>query len=130
MWRRIPINEDVLGRPRQVRPLKSSPRSRVWSASFDGTPAVVKQAVGGSDVGERFAREVTALRLAARADPQLAPRVLGVDDSARIMVLEHLPVRERVRGLGGLRHGLGPPARRHHVSRRGCAPTRHRAGQR
>jgi tRNA A-37 threonylcarbamoyl transferase component Bud32 len=68
----------------------------VWSASFDGTPAVVKQAVGGADVGERFAREVTALRLAARADPQLAPRVLGADESARIMVLEHLPVRERV----------------------------------
>jgi hypothetical protein len=96
MWRRIPIDVDVLGRPRQVKSLKSSPRSRVWSASFDGTPAVVKQSVGGADVDLRFSREVTALRLAARADPQLAPRVLGVDSAARIMVLERLPVRHRV----------------------------------
>jgi len=95
VWRRIPIDDQVLGRPRRVRGIKSSPRSRVWSAEFDGTPAVVKQSVGGSDAGERYQRELTALRLAARADPPLAPRVLGVDPDRRIMALERLPIRRR-----------------------------------
>jgi hypothetical protein len=92
---RIPIDEQVLGTPTRVRGIASSPRSRVWSAEFGGVPAVVKQAVGGEDAGERYEREVTALRLAARADPPLAPRVLGVDPERRIVVLERVPVRER-----------------------------------
>ncbi len=95
MWRRIPIDDQVLGKPRRVRGIASSPRSRVWSAEFDGTPAVVKQSVGGPDAGERYERELTALRLAGRADPPLAPRVLGVDPDRLITVLERLPVRER-----------------------------------
>ena len=93
---RIPIDERVLGRPTRVRGIASSPRSRVWSAEFDGVPAVVKQAVGGADAGDRYEREVTALRLAGRADPQLAPRVLGVDPERRIVALERVPVRDRV----------------------------------
>ncbi|WNV82132.1 hypothetical protein [Umezawaea sp. Da 62-37] len=96
MWRRIPISDEVLGRPRRVRGIKSSPRSRVWSAEFDGTPAVVKQSIGGPNAGERYEREVTGLRLAARADPRLAPRLLGVQPDERIMVLERVPVRRRV----------------------------------
>ncbi|HWO67872.1 MAG TPA: phosphotransferase, partial [Umezawaea sp.] len=93
MWRRIPIGDQVLGKPRKVRGIGSSPRSRVWSAEIGGTPVVVKQAVGGSDAGVRYERELTALRLAERAEPQLAPRVLAVEPEQRIMVLERLPVR-------------------------------------
>ncbi|MEO6085330.1 MAG: hypothetical protein ABIQ18_19655 [Umezawaea sp.] len=95
MWWRIPIDDRVLGRPRRVRGIKSSPRSRVWSAEFDGVPAVVKQSVGGPDADQRYERELTALRLAARAEPRIAPRVLAVDPDRRIMVLEKVPVRRR-----------------------------------
>ncbi|HEX6343697.1 hypothetical protein [Umezawaea sp.] len=95
MWRRIPIDDRVLGRPKHVRGITSSPRSRVWSAEFDGVPAVVKQSVGGSDAEQRYRRELTALRLAGRAEPRLAPRVLGTDPERRIVVLERLPVRRR-----------------------------------
>ncbi len=52
-------------------------------------PAVVKQVVG-ADAGQRVARELTALRLAAAASPAVAPRLLGVDLPARMLVLEYL----------------------------------------
>lgn len=51
---------------------------------------VVKQIVGGVDVEERYAREVTALRLAGRVQPPVVPAVLGTDDRKRVIVLEHL----------------------------------------
>jgi hypothetical protein len=95
MWRRIPIDDEVLGKPRKVRGIASSPRSRVWSAEFDGTPVVVKQSVGGGDEEQRYERELIALRLAARAEPRLAPEVLATDPDRRIMVLQRLPVRRR-----------------------------------
>ena len=93
---RLPIDDQVLGKPRRVRGIASSPRSRVWAAEFGGTAAVVKQTVGGADAGERYEREVTALRLAGRADPPLSPRVLWVDPERLVVVLERLPVRKRV----------------------------------
>ncbi|KAA2254044.1 aminoglycoside phosphotransferase family protein [Solihabitans fulvus] len=76
-----------LGTPTRLRKLPSSPRSRVWRAELNGVPAVIKQVVGGQDPGVRFDREVTALRLAARADPPLVPAILGVDPDRRILVL-------------------------------------------
>ncbi|MEU1734029.1 aminoglycoside phosphotransferase family protein [Streptosporangium sp. NPDC020145] len=74
-------------RPRR---LVSSPRSRVWRADMGGTAVVIKQIVGGADADERFRREVTALRLAARADPPLVPVLFGADPGHRIMVMEWL----------------------------------------
>jgi hypothetical protein len=82
---------DELGIPRTVRQLGSSPRSLVWLVEFAGSPAVVKQITGGPDAPDRFAREVTALRLAARARPPVVPEVLGTDPEAGVMVLEHVP---------------------------------------
>ncbi|MEV7616785.1 phosphotransferase [Streptomyces sp. NPDC089799] len=97
-----------LGTPRRARRVGSSPRSRVWRVELDDGPVVVKQAVGGPDAGERFGREVTALRLAARRTPggsggaggpggsggpdrvPVVPEVLAVDPGARVLVLEHL----------------------------------------
>jgi hypothetical protein len=41
-----PLGEDLraeLGTPTIVRRLSSSPRSRVWLAEFDGSPAIIKQ---------------------------------------------------------------------------------------
>jgi hypothetical protein len=58
-----------------------------------GTPAVIKQVVGGTDPAARYAREVQALRLAARAVPPIAPALLATDDQNRVMVLEHLTRR-------------------------------------
>ena len=81
---------DALGSPAVVRRLSSSPRSRVWLAEFDGSPAIIKQISGGADAGERFAREVTALRLARRVRPFVVPGVLGTDPGERVMVLEYL----------------------------------------
>ncbi|MEU0484432.1 hypothetical protein ABZ260_35285 [Streptosporangium sp. NPDC006013] len=80
----------LLGPVTRLRRLTSSPRSRVWRAEMDGTTAVIKQIVGGTDADLRFQREVTALRLAARADPPLVPEILGTDPEHRILVLEHL----------------------------------------
>jgi hypothetical protein len=77
-----------LGPASNPRPLESSPRSNVWSADVAGTPVIVKQIVGGSDVAARYAREVTALRLAARTS--VVPDLLGADPDDRVMVLEHL----------------------------------------
>jgi tRNA A-37 threonylcarbamoyl transferase component Bud32 len=79
-----------LGPATWVRQLDSSPRSRVWRAEVGGTEAVIKQITGGPDVDLRFQREVTALRLAARADPPLVPAILGVDFDRRVLVLEYL----------------------------------------
>lgn len=79
-----------LGTPVWRTRVGSSPRSVVWSAEVGSTPVIVKQAIGGSDVAARFARELTALRLAASADPPLAPRVLGADPDHHVLVLEHL----------------------------------------
>ncbi|MDP9241168.1 MAG: aminoglycoside phosphotransferase family protein [Actinomycetota bacterium] len=62
----------------------------MWKVRLDAGPAVVKEFVGGVDAQRRFAREVAALRLAAAADPAVAPRLLGVDPAAQVLVLEHL----------------------------------------
>ncbi|WP_455361351.1 aminoglycoside phosphotransferase family protein [Streptomyces sp. SYSU K21746] len=93
MWSRLPFGEGLraaLGPPRRSRRLGSSPRSRVWRVELAGGPAVVKQVVEGPDAEERYAREVTALRLAARADPPVVPVLLGTDPGERVLVLEHL----------------------------------------
>ncbi|MFF5446228.1 aminoglycoside phosphotransferase family protein [Streptomyces sp. NPDC012888] len=106
---RVPFGaglRDVLGAPGQARRLGSSPRSRVWRVELAGGPAVVKQSVGGADARERFEREVTALRLAARGGRDgraVVPRLLAVDPGARVLVLEHLehsrpPAREWIVG--------------------------------
>ncbi|MEU3712123.1 phosphotransferase family protein [Streptomyces catenulae] len=86
-----------LGTPRRARRLESSPRSRVWRAELSGTPVVVKQLVDAPEAAERYAREVTALRLASRVDPPVVPRLLGTDPDARVLVLEYVdgqPPRE------------------------------------
>lgn len=75
-----------LGPARSAVRLPSSPRSVVWRAEVGGGTVVVKRFVDGPDAGNRYNREVTALRLAAR----VAPRVLGVDPQERAVVLEHL----------------------------------------
>jgi hypothetical protein len=76
--------------------LDSSPRSRVWRVELrGGVRAIVKQIADGrgtpSESDARYAREVAALRLAARATrPVVAPAVLATDPASRVMVLEHL----------------------------------------
>lgn len=90
---RLPIGEvlgSALGSAGRVRRLHSSPCSRVWIVQLDGSPAVVKQVVG-PDAGQRYAREVTALSLAARARPPVVPVLLGTDVEARVLVMECLP---------------------------------------
>jgi tRNA A-37 threonylcarbamoyl transferase component Bud32 len=79
-----------LGRPRRVRRLSSSPRSRVWRAEVADTPVVIKQIVGGHDAPQRYAREVAALRLAERVDPPVVPSLLATDPTEQVLVLEHL----------------------------------------
>ena len=85
---------DSLGPARDPRPLASSPRSNVWRAELPGSGAgggaevVVKQLVGEPDAAARYEREVTALRLAARAG--VAPRLLGADPGSLTLVLEYL----------------------------------------
>ncbi|MFJ8675801.1 aminoglycoside phosphotransferase family protein [Streptomyces sp. NPDC093589] len=83
----------VLGEPRSFRRLSSSPRSRVWRVELDRGPVVVKQIVGGADAGERYAREVAALRLAWRAEVPVVPAVLGTEAGERVLVLRHLEHR-------------------------------------
>jgi phosphotransferase family enzyme len=80
----------TLGTPTWRHRLDSSPRSLVWLADIAGSPVVVKQVTGGADADARFGREVTALRLAARAAVPVAPELLGVDGGRRVLVLEHL----------------------------------------
>lgn len=92
----LPFGEGLraeLGSPRRVRRLGSSPRSRVWRAEVSGGPVVVKQHVDGPDAGERYGREVAALRLASRVDPPVVPVLLGTDPAARVMVLEYVAGR-------------------------------------
>ena len=91
----LPLGEALraaLGSPAVIRRLPSSPRSRVWLVEFGRSPAIVKQITGGSeaDAGARFAREVTALRLARRVRPAVVPDLLGTDPGGRVMVLEYL----------------------------------------
>ncbi|PBC86965.1 MULTISPECIES: aminoglycoside phosphotransferase family protein [unclassified Streptomyces] len=96
MTSQLPFGDGLraeLGTPVRHRRLDSSPRSRVWRVELNGIPAVVKQIVGAPDAAQRYAREVTALRLASRAEPALVPGLLGTDDEARVLVLEHLEPR-------------------------------------
>ncbi|MFD0339708.1 phosphotransferase family protein [Streptomyces sp. NPDC127117] len=96
MWSRLPFGNELragLGAPGRSRRLSSSPRSRVWRVQLAGGPAVVKQIVDGPDAEERYARELTALRLAARAEAPLVPALLGTDPGERVLVLEHLDHR-------------------------------------
>ncbi len=79
-----------LGSPTSAHRLGSSPRSRVWRVELPGTSAVVKQIVDGPDADERYAREVAALRLAARAATPIVPALLATDSGERVLVLEHL----------------------------------------
>jgi aminoglycoside phosphotransferase (APT) family kinase protein len=65
----------------------------VWLVEFDSAPAVVKQIAGGTDPSARYAREVAALGLAARASHPVAPEVLGTDQQNHVMVLEHIASR-------------------------------------
>jgi hypothetical protein len=95
---RLPLGETLqaaLGPATVVRRQSSSPRSRVWLVEFGGAPAIVKQITGGSDAGERYARERTALRLARRVRPYVVPDVLGADPDARVLVLEYLTASTR-----------------------------------
>jgi tRNA A-37 threonylcarbamoyl transferase component Bud32 len=87
------LGEDLkarLGTPKKVRTLDSSPRSEVWRATLDGTPAVIKHLVAGPGADERFAREVAALRAAAAVSPPVVPRLLGTDPAERVVVTEYV----------------------------------------
>ncbi|MGY0020902.1 aminoglycoside phosphotransferase family protein [Streptomyces sp. cg35] len=93
MWSRLPFGDALraeLGSVGRARRLDSSPRSRVWRVELAGTPAVVKHIVDGPDAEERYGREVTALRVAARAEPPVVPALLATDPGRRVLVLEHL----------------------------------------
>ena len=93
---RLPFGDGLraeLGAPRRSRRLSSSPRSRVWRVELPEATAVVKQIVDGPDADERYAREVAALRLAARAETPVVPALLATDPGERILVLEHLDHR-------------------------------------
>ncbi|MGY3334648.1 tRNA A-37 threonylcarbamoyl transferase component Bud32 [Streptomyces filamentosus] len=96
MWSRLTFGDELraeLGSPRRSRRLSSSPRSRVWRVELPGTSAVVKQIVHGPGADERYAREVAALRLAARAETPVVPALLATDPGERVLVLEHLDHR-------------------------------------
>ncbi|MFJ6759369.1 MULTISPECIES: aminoglycoside phosphotransferase family protein [unclassified Streptomyces] len=79
-----------LGVPKGSIRLGSSPRSRVWRVELPTSTAVVKQFVDEPDADERYAREVAALRLAARAGNPVVPALLATDPGERVLVLEHL----------------------------------------
>jgi tRNA A-37 threonylcarbamoyl transferase component Bud32 len=65
----------------------------VWRVELPHTSAVVKQLVDGPDADDRYAREVAALRLAARAETSVVPALLATDPGRRVLVLEHLDHR-------------------------------------
>ncbi|MDX3537941.1 phosphotransferase [Streptomyces sp. MB09-01] len=93
MGTRLPFGDGLraqLGVPKGSLRLSSSPRSRVWRIELPASTAVVKQLVGGPDADERYAREVAALRLAARAAVPVVPALLATDPGERVLVLEHL----------------------------------------
>ncbi len=91
-----------LGEPRRLRPISSSPRSRVWRARLAGRPVVIKQIVANADIDDdadqRFSRELAGLRLAARVDPPVVPALLGADPDARVLVLQRLTGRQLSQG--------------------------------
>ncbi|MEU3726852.1 aminoglycoside phosphotransferase family protein [Streptomyces sp. NPDC031705] len=96
MWPRLPFGDGLraaLGTPGRSRRLGSSPRSRVWRVELPTTTAVVKQLVADPGADERYAREVAALGLAARARPPVVPALLATDPGERVLVLEHLDHR-------------------------------------
>lgn len=96
MWSRLTFGDGLraeLGSPRRSRRLSSSPRSRVWHVELPETTAVVKQIVDGPDADERYARELAALRLAARAETPVVPSLLATDPGERVLVLEYLEHR-------------------------------------
>lgn len=96
MWSRLPFGSLLraeLGTPGRARRLGSSPRSRVWRVELPDTTVVVKQVVDGPDPDERYTREVTALRLAARGEARVVPALLATDPGERVLVLEHLEQR-------------------------------------
>ncbi|MFD0356248.1 phosphotransferase family protein [Streptomyces sp. NPDC127110] len=96
MWQRLPFGSGLrteLGTPGRARRLGSSPRSRVWRVALPDATVVVKQVVDGPDADERYAREVTALRLAARGEAPVVPALLATDPGERVLVLEHLEHR-------------------------------------
>uniref|UniRef100_UPI0005BC3F1A phosphotransferase n=1 Tax=Streptomyces sp. NRRL F-2664 TaxID=1463842 RepID=UPI0005BC3F1A len=89
----VPFGEVLraeLGAPGRARRLTSSPRSRVWRVELAQGAAVVKQIVAGPGAEDAYAREVAALRLAARARPAVAPVLLAADPGERVLVTEHL----------------------------------------
>ncbi|MFD4871186.1 phosphotransferase [Streptomyces sp. NPDC058412] len=93
MGTQLPFGDTLraaLGVPERPLRLSSSPRSRVWRVELPTSTAVVKQLVGGPDADERYAREVAALRLAARAGVPVVPALLATDPAERVLVLEHL----------------------------------------
>ncbi|WP_327411644.1 aminoglycoside phosphotransferase family protein [Streptomyces sp. NBC_01233] len=93
MGTRLPFGAELraeLGVPEGSLRLGSSPRSRVWRVELPTSTAVVKQLVEGPDADERYAREVAALRLAARAGIPVVPALLATDPGERVLVLEHL----------------------------------------
>lgn len=75
MSTQVPISDElrsVVGSPTHATLLDSSPRSLVWRVELrGGGRVIVKQIAGGGGTGHdgdaRYAREVAALRLAARA---------------------------------------------------------------
>lgn len=80
MGTRLPFGAELraeLGVPEGSLRLGSSPRSRVWRVELPTSTAVVKQLVEGPDADERYAREVAALRLAARAGIPVVAGVAG-----------------------------------------------------
>jgi hypothetical protein len=127
MLTRIPYGKALrteLGRPRRVRRLGSSPRSRVWRAVVADTPVVIKQIVGRADAAHRYAREVTALRLAGQVDPPVVPRLLATDAHARVLVLEHLPDHRSADGwqVDGWQVDYAAALARFHAAGRHIAP--------
>src|SRR5690349_3369409 len=96
---RVPLRGELaaaLGVPVQATRLGSSPRSRVWRVGLRGGRRVIVKQIAdeggaGADGDARYAREVAALRLAARATrPAVAPALLAVDPGSRVIVLEYV----------------------------------------
>ena len=92
-----PLSDELtalLGSPKRVRSLASSPRSEVWHARLDGTPAVIKQLVAGPGAQERYAHEIAAIQAASAVRPAVVPRLLGTDPAERVLVTEYIEEQE------------------------------------